>query len=181
MESKALLHLLVTCARATTESQDWGWGGWSDTERHWHPSGGQGTVTCLNACGSSVFSVGVTDIMNIPLVCREEEILDHSFGVTPSCTSLRRWVTGNAGAHGEICCPVDFLCSRGLQKQYPKEQRLQVKQTSLTIVRKISRHIISCKCRIPDLIIMKEVAVMMFLAEKGMKVLPCSWKHNLLL
>lgn len=65
-------------------------------------------------------------------------------------------------------------------KEYPKEQRLQVKQTSLTIVRKISRHIISCECQIPDLIIMKEVAAM-FLAEKGMKVLPCSWKHNLLL
>lgn len=45
-----------------------------------------------NRFGSSASSTGVTDIVNVPLVCLEAEILDHFFGVTPSCTSLGRWV-----------------------------------------------------------------------------------------
>lgn len=50
-----------------------------------------------NHFGSSIFSVGVTDIVKVPLVCLEAEISDHFFGVTPSCTSLGKGVTGHAG------------------------------------------------------------------------------------
>lgn len=50
-----------------------------------------------NFFGSSLFSVGVTDIVTVPLVCLEAEISDRFFGVTPSCTSLGRGITGHTG------------------------------------------------------------------------------------
>lgn len=169
---KSILESYCTCSSHVSEPSQKPCAGAEGVRRHWD------TDTSLEDEEHLLVSVCWCHRQWTYSVCQEGEIWDHFLGVAPSCTPLGRWVGGHA--HGEICCSVHFLCCCGLQKQYPEEQRLQVKQTSLTIVRKISRHIISCECRIPDSIIAKGAVVIMFLAQKGMKELPYSWKTQLL-
>lgn len=99
-----------------------------------------------NCFGSSASPAEVTDIVNIPLCVSQSRNFGPFLWSDSILHILGEVGNGTQDAHGEVCCSEDFLFICGQQKQYLYEQMLQVKETSLTIVRKISRHIVSCEC-----------------------------------